>query len=113
GSRKYPRRKEAEHMPFNQFTPRNFTVDAVQMYAPDMPGIYGISNAREWLYIGETDNIRGSLLNHLHEINTKLMKREPTGFVFEVCDAARRAGRQERLLNEYGPACNRQEVPQP
>jgi hypothetical protein len=95
-------------MPFNQFTPRNFTNDAVQMYAPVMSGVYGISNAREWLYIGETDNIQSSLLNHLHEINTSLMKKEPTGFVFEVCDQANRASRQNRLVGEYGPACNPQ-----
>ena len=95
-------------MPFNQFTPRNFTADAVQMYAPVTSGVYGISNAREWIYIGETDNIQSSLLTHLHGINTTLMKREPTGFVFEVCDQAQRASRQDRLVGEYGPACNRQ-----
>jgi len=94
-------------MPFNQFTPRNFTSDAVQMYAPVVSGVYGISNAREWIYIVETDNIQSSLLDHLHETNTTLMKREPTGFVFEVCDQARRASRQDRLVTEYGPACNR------
>ncbi len=94
-------------MPFNQFTPRNFTNDAVQMYAPVLSGVYGISNAREWIYIGETDNIQSSLMSHLHEINTKLMKRVPTGFVFEVCDQAHRAARQDRLVTEYGPACNR------
>jgi hypothetical protein len=97
-------------MPFNQFTPRNFKDDAVQMYAPAMSGVYGISNAREWIYIGETDNIRGSLLNHLHEINTQLMKRVPTGFVFEVCDSSHRSSRQDRLVTEYGPACNLHEA---
>jgi predicted GIY-YIG superfamily endonuclease len=99
-------------MPFNQFTPRSFTSGAVQMYAPDMSGVYGISNAREWIYIGETDNIQSSLLSHLHEINTSLMKREPTGFVFEVCAQAHRASRQDRLVSEYGPACNRLEPQQ-
>jgi hypothetical protein len=95
-------------MPFNQFIPRSFTTDAVQMYAPVTSGVYGISNAREWIYIGETDNIQSSLLNHLHEINTTLKKHEPTGFVFEVCEEARRASRQDRLVVEYGPSCNRQ-----
>jgi predicted GIY-YIG superfamily endonuclease len=71
--------------------------------------VYGISNAREWIYIGETENIQSSLLNHLHEINTTLKKREPTGFVFEVCDQAHRSSRQDRLIGEYGPACNRLE----
>lgn len=95
-------------MPFNQFTPRNFTSDSVRMYAPVASGVYGISNAREWIYIGETDNIRNSLMNHLQETNTALIKREPTGFVFEVCDQAQRSSRQDRLVGEYGPACNRQ-----
>ena len=94
-------------MPFNQFVPRNFNQDAVQMYAPITSGVYGISNARQWLYIGESDNIQGSLLTHLQDRRTSLMKHEPTGFVFEVCEQARRASRQDRLVAEYGPSCNR------
>jgi hypothetical protein len=100
-------------MPFNQFIPRNFKADAVQMYAPVVSGVYGISNAREWIYIGETDNIQSSLLDHLHEINTTLKKHEPTGFVFEICDQAHRASRQDRLVVEYGPSCNRLAPQQP
>jgi hypothetical protein len=95
-------------MPFNQLIPRSFTSDAVHMYAPLTSGVYGISNSREWIYIGETDNIQSSLLDHLHELNTALMKREPTGFVFEVCEQGRRSSRQDRLVAEYGPACNAQ-----
>ncbi|MBZ5632168.1 MAG: hypothetical protein LAO55_03490 [Acidobacteriia bacterium] len=94
-------------MPFNQFTPRNFTPDAIQMYAPVTSGVYGISNAREWIYIGETDNIQGALLTHLQGLKTALMKREPTGFVFEACNESNRSTRQDRLVAEYGPACNR------
>lgn len=93
-------------MPFNQLIPRRFTSDSVHMYAPILSGVYGISNAREWIYIGETDNIQGSLLTHLQEDRTALMKREPTGFVFEICERAQRASRQDRLVVEYGPACN-------
>ncbi len=94
-------------MPFNQFVPRNFTPDSVQTYAPVMSGVYGISNAREWIYIGETNNIQSSLLTHLENQQTPLMEREPTGFVFEVCEEARRAARQNRLVFEYKPSCNR------
>lgn len=94
-------------MPFKQFSPRNFDSRAVEIYAPDVSGVYGISNAREWIYIGETDNIQNSLLNHMDEIDTSLMRREPTGFVFEVCAQEHRASRQGRLVGEYGPACNR------
>jgi predicted GIY-YIG superfamily endonuclease len=95
-------------MPFNQFVPRNFTPDSVEMYAPMTSGVYGISNAREWIYIGETSNIQDSLLTHLQDRQASIQKREPTGFVFEVCDEAHRSARQNRLVLEYGPTCNRQ-----
>ena len=95
-------------MPFEQFIPRPFTSGAIQIYAPMASGVYGISNALEWIYIGETDDIQDALLTHLREGNTALMRRQPTGFVFEVCDRAKRPARQDRLVLEYEPACNRQ-----
>ena len=77
------------------------------MYAPVASGVYGISNAREWIYIGQADNIQDALLNHLQDLSTSLLERQPTGFVFELCDGARRPARQDRLVFEYEPVCNR------
>jgi hypothetical protein len=94
-------------MPFEQLVPRPFVSVTVQTYAPIASGVYGISNAREWIYIGESDDIQGALLTHLQECDTALMNRHPTGFVFEVCDRARRPARQDRLVLEYEPKCNR------
>ena len=51
-------------------------------HAPPLSGSYGISNAIEWIYIGETDNLQEILLWHLQDLNTALLKRQPTGFVF-------------------------------
>jgi hypothetical protein len=99
-------------MPFDQFIPRRLTPVAVHAYAPTESGVYGISNAREWIYIGETDNIQGALLNHLQGSDTPVTKREPTGFVWEVCDPARRPARQDRLVLEYEPTCNRHSPPE-
>jgi|SRR5579871_1722296 len=93
-------------MPFDQFTPRPLTERAVHTYAPAVSGVYGISNAREWIYIGETENLRGTLLTHLQESDTSLMRRHPTGFVFEVCEREQRPARQDRLVLEYEPTCN-------
>jgi hypothetical protein len=90
-------------MPFDRNFPRPLTSGAVQMYAPIASGVYGISNGREWIYIGETRDIQGALLAHLHDPHT--MKCGPTGFVFEVCDQANRSRRQGRLVLEYGPTC--------
>lgn len=94
-------------MPFEQKFPRSFLASAVKEYAPALSGVYGISNAGEWIYIGETDNIQATLFEHLQESDTSLVKRQPTGFVFEVCARAERASRQNRLIREYEPTCNR------
>ena len=94
-------------MPFEQITPRAFTLQGVQTYAHVASGVYGISSAREWIYIGETDNIQGALLDHLQDSNSSIMKRQPTGFVFEVCGGTGRSARQDRLVFEYEPICNR------
>ncbi len=94
-------------MPFNQLIPQALTPVIVYAQAPTASGVYGISNAREWIYIGETDNIRGALLAHLQDCGAPVMQRQPTGFVFEVCEQARRPARQDQLVLEYGPRCNR------
>ena len=94
-------------MPFEQPIPRPFIPVDVQTYAPVAPGIYGISNYREWLYIGETDNIQSALLAHLWESDTPLTKGQPTEFVFEICELPLRFARQDRLILECEPTCNR------
>ena len=94
-------------MPFDHFLPRTLTVWSVRANAPAASGIYGVTNAREWIYIGQTDNIQASLLTHLHESDSALMKKQPTGFVYELCDPGGRSARQDRLVFEYEPTCNR------
>ena len=94
-------------MPFDQHVPRVFTSKCIGMFAPAASGVYGISSAREWIYIGETDDIRTALLTHLEEPHTFVMTRQPTGFVFELCERAYRPARQDRLILEYEPTCNR------
>jgi hypothetical protein len=94
-------------MPFEQFTPRSFNAASVRANAPAASGIYGISSAIEWIYIGETDDIQASLLSHLQDSDSALMKRRPTGFVFEICGPAGRPARRDRLVLEYGPVCNK------
>lgn len=93
-------------MPFEQPVPRSFPGE-IQAYAPAAPGVYGISNAREWLYIGQTDDIQAALLAHLRDFDTPLMKRHPSEFVFEVCEVGPRSARQDRLVLECEPTCNR------
>ena len=93
-------------MPFEYSLPHAFTIQSIRAHAPSVSGVYGISNSREWIYIGNSDNIQGTLLEHLAGL--KLKRREPTGFVYEVCGLHERTVRQCRLVLEYGPVCNRQ-----
>jgi len=92
-------------MPFEHLIPRPFTSGAVRTYAPTSSGVYGISNAREWIYIGAADSIQRALIAHLNALDSPLMKRKPTGFVFEVCDRTRWRSRQDHLIREYTPVC--------
>lgn len=94
-------------MSFERLIPRPFTSGAIRTYAPMAGGVYGISNAQEWIFVGEADNIQVALLEHLRDLGTALMKRQPTGFVFEICDGSHRMSRQDRLVLEYEPTCNR------
>jgi hypothetical protein len=72
-----------------------------------MPGVYGLSNAREWVFVGAADDIRAALLSHLQEGDTVLKSRVPTGFTFEICHPSQRAARVSRLVTELSPVCNR------
>ncbi len=81
---------------------------SIRAHAPAASGVYGLTNRREWIYIGEADNIRERLLEHLGEKSgTEIQSQEPTGFAFELCDRPARVGRQDRLIQQYEPVCNR------
>ena len=91
-------------MPFEQTTPRPFTLRGVEFYAPAVPGVYGISNSRQWIFIGQADDIRSALLGLL---TSTMGQNSPAGFVYEQCDASARQVRETRLIREYGPVMNR------
>ncbi len=101
------RQEKRKEMPFSYPFPRSFTPSSVLENAPALSGVYGVSNATCWVYIGETDNIQAALLHLLEEPVATVPDRRPTGFVFEVCDRLQRLARQGRLVREYEPVCNR------
>lgn len=94
-------------MPFEPPSIRPFLAEAIPQDAPAVSGVYGITSASEWIYIGETDNIQAELLRRLRDVNTVPAGGIPAGFVFEMCDRARRTVRQDRLVQEYEPRGNR------
>ena len=95
-------------MPFVNFIARVFKAASVQRDAPASSGVYGLSNAGGWIYIGETDNIRARLLAHLQENDPTLRDKKPTGFSFELCHSQNRHARQSQLIVELHPSCRAQ-----
>lgn|SRR5690242_714881 len=94
-------------MSFVECAARSFTAVSIQKNAPDSSGVYGLSNGCEWIFIGETSNIRARLMEHLNEIDSVLARRGPTGFTYEVCSPDERITRQDALVRQFEPFCNR------
>jgi excinuclease UvrABC nuclease subunit len=94
-------------VPFEGYGGFAFSPVSVQRNAPALPGVYGLSNASEWIYVGAAGNIQAALLAHLQETGTRLKSFSPKGFTFEVCDAEHAAMRHSRLVGELAPPCNR------
>jgi len=91
-------------MAFERCLPQVYSADSVRRNAPAASGVYGISNAQHWLYVGESDNIQASLYAHLAVIQPN-GDLKPSGYRFELCDAAGRRSRQTRLISELAPVC--------
>ena len=94
-------------MAFAECAARSFTAISIRKNAPDCSGVYALSNSREWVFIGEANDIRARLMEHLGEIGTSLTARRPTGFTFEICSPATRLSRRAELVREFEPFCNR------
>jgi hypothetical protein len=100
-------KERVSYLPFEGYGGFSFSPVSVQKNAPSMPGVYGLSNAREWVFVGSTNDIRSTLLDHLREGNTPLKSRAPTGFTFEIWHPSQCAARVSRLVTELAPVCNR------
>lgn len=89
----------------------SFNLASILNNAPEQPGIYGLCNNREWIYISEAANIQASLLEQLNTTQSAVKLRNPTGFTFEVCPFASIPERKRSLLHKLKPCCNATETP--
>ena len=60
----------------------------------------------EVIYVGDADDIKKKLLDHLNGDIPCITQTSPTAFMFELADAARRTERRDELIGEYSPTCN-------
>jgi excinuclease UvrABC nuclease subunit len=92
-------------MPFNRAQPIAFTVSNIRSAVPNVPGVYGIFERGAWIYVGESDHLRGRLLEHLADVGHEMHTHHPTHFVYELSDE--RLPRQNQLIRECAPRCNK------
>jgi uncharacterized protein YkwD len=79
---------------------------AVRDKAPSASGVYTIYTPQRWVYIGESADIRQSLLQHLNEPTACMARCGPLSFSFEIAGQAERVSRRQALVAELVPACN-------
>ena len=83
-----------------------WTGTKIMLRAPQASGVYAIFSTREWLYVGETGDIRASLLAHFDDHSSPILQNNPIGFQFEVTPTKQRAARKKQLIAELKPICN-------
>ncbi len=89
-------------MPFESCFARVFTAVNIEREAPAASGVYGISNAKRWIFIEETENIRASLMGYLTNLSGPPAD-QPSGFSFELSPSYSRTARRDRLIAELAP----------
>jgi hypothetical protein len=70
--------------------------------APVASGVYGLYNA-VWIFVGEADNIRLQLLEHLSGDEPWVYRYRPSGFAFELVQPEARYGRYLELIGQTEP----------
>jgi hypothetical protein len=78
----------------------------ITLRAPRTSGVYAIFNAKDWIYVGETGNLRAGLLAIFDGNNACINGNDPLGFQFELATAKKRVARRKRLIRELKPICN-------
>jgi hypothetical protein len=84
-----------------------FNAESIKRNAPANSGVYAIYNSGRWIYVGESNDIQRRLLQHWYEEGTCIKLSAPTGFSYELHPSWLRVGRQNQLIQQLHPACNR------
>jgi len=80
-----------------------FDEQAILAFAPQDSGVYGLYSFDRQIFIGESANIRESLLHHYRNPDSKADSLRPTRFMFEICSGGSQAQRAQELVANYQP----------
>jgi excinuclease UvrABC nuclease subunit len=93
-------------MPWNGSTGYSFNDESIIANASTLSGVYALYRENQWIYIGESGNIRDRLLEHRRrQENPCIVRSMPTHFAYELV-AVNRVARQNALILELRPSCN-------
>ena len=74
--------------------------------APESEGVYLLGDEdQDVIYVGMAENLRDRLSQHPDSDNPCLQRKNIRYFAFEVTSSSE--GREEELIEEYDPECNR------
>lgn len=94
-------------MPWQGSNGFTYTTTSVQSNAPSQSGVYAIYTPTKWIYIGESQDIRARLMQHLAGDNDCIRTSGATLFAYElVPTSGGRVARQNALILECAPTCN-------
>lgn len=68
--------------------------------APEQPGVFGLYDVQNRIFIGESVTVRSALLR-LYDNMQRFGFNRPTGFTFELCPPLARTARVKELLADY------------
>jgi hypothetical protein len=88
----------------NRYRKYRFQGESIVREAPESSGVYGLYSAL-WIFIGDAENIRARLLEHLAGDNSCINRHQPSGFAFELASPEARGRRREELTIELEPVC--------
>lgn len=81
----------------------SFAQFSIVLHAPARPGIYLLRTSARCIYIGETENIRKSLLAHVHGDNPWITVWAPSRFSFALCPNGTKTELRNELVARLQP----------
>jgi len=83
-----------------------FDRTTISQHVPIASGVYGLYQSTLLIYVGESNDLRHRLAEHLTEVGTCIEQCGASHFVYELVDARARIARQCTLIRELKPKCN-------
>ena len=91
-------------MPWQDKSGHAFTRSGILAHSEEESGVFGLFRDTHWIFIGYTDNVRGSLLALL--TRPEFQEEKPEGFIYEPWPEERCVRRRDQLVLEYYPSLN-------